>query len=67
MKSTKAFFRSYKWKKLCLEEYETGHQLKQITQEYIEYYNNKRPHQSLDYRTPAGLYLGSCNQLSTAV
>jgi hypothetical protein len=38
------FFRSYKWEKLYLEEYETGQQLKQITREYMEYYNNVRPH-----------------------
>jgi putative transposase len=38
------FFRSYKWEKLYLEEYDTGQQLKKITQEYIEYYNSKRPH-----------------------
>jgi len=37
------FFRSYKWGKLYLEEYETGHQLKKITQEYIEHYNYNEP------------------------
>lgn len=61
------FFRSYKWEKLYLEEYETGHQLRQITQEYIEYYNNRRPHQSLDYKTPAEYYFGCCNQLPEVV
>jgi len=60
------FFRSYKWEKLYLEEYETGHQLRQITQAYIEYYNNKRPHQSLDYKTPAEYYFGSSEQLPAA-
>lgn len=61
------FFRSYKWEKLYLEEYENGHQLKKITKEYIEYYNNERPHQSLDDRTPAEFYYGLKNQLATAV
>jgi putative transposase len=61
------FFRSYKWEKLYLEEYETGYQLKQVTQGYIEYYNNKRPHQSLNYRTPAEYYLGKIEQFPTAV
>lgn len=51
------FFRSYKWEKLYLEEYDTGHQLRQITQEYIVYYNNKRPHQSLGYKTPVDYHL----------
>jgi len=61
------FFRSYKWEKLYLEEYETGHQLKRITQEYIEHYNSKRPHQSLKDRTPAEYYYGNCNILTPAV
>lgn len=61
------FFRSYKWEKLYLEEYENGHQLKKITQEYVEYYNNERPHQSLNDRTPAEFYHGLESKLATAV
>lgn len=53
------FFRSYKWEKLYLEEYETGYQLRQITQEYIDHYNNSRPHQSLEYEIPADYYFYS--------
>ncbi len=53
------FFRSYKWEKLYLEECETGHQLKQITKEYVDYYNHVRPHESLSYKTPADSYYGS--------
>jgi len=55
------FFRSYKWEKLYLEDCETGHQLRQITRDYVEYYNNRRPHQSLDYKTPAEYYFGFTN------
>ncbi|UZQ84902.1 IS3 family transposase [Thermoclostridium stercorarium] len=61
------FFRSYKWEKLYLEDCETGHQLRQITREYVEYYNNRRPHQSLDYKTPAEYYFGGCKQLPAVV
>jgi len=61
------FFRSYKWEKLYLEEYETGHQLRKMTQEYIEHYNNKRSHQSLDYKTPADRYYGLSTNMSAAV
>ena len=60
------FFRSFKWEKLYLEEYETGHELKHIIQEYIEYYNNQRPHQSLNYKTPAEYYLGNLRDLPVA-
>ncbi len=60
------FFRSYKWEKLYLEEYETGHQLRKMTKEYIEYYNTERPHQSLNDQTPAVYYYG-CNSNCQAV
>ena len=60
------FFRSFKWEKLYLEEYETGHQLRKMIQEYIEYYNNKRPHQSLHYKTPAEYHFGDSEQLPAA-
>ena len=61
------FFRSYKWEKLYLEEYETGHQLKRITNEYVEHYNNKRPHQSLGDMTPVDYYYGKVESLTPAV
>ena len=49
-----------------LEDCETGHQLRKITQEYIEYYNNKRPHQSLGNMTPAEYYYGKSRILVQA-
>lgn len=61
------FFRSYKWEKLYLEQYETGHQLRQITDCYIEHYNNKRPHQALEYSTPAELYYSNINNSGMAM
>lgn len=52
------FFRSYKWEKLYMTECETGHELRQLTKEYIDDYNHERPHQSLGYKTPAECYYG---------
>ena len=52
------FFRSFKWEKLYLEEYENGHQLRKMIKEYMEYYNNERPHQSLNYLTPSQIHMG---------
>jgi putative transposase len=60
------FFRSYKWEKLYLEEYETGHELREITKEYIYYYNNVRPHESLGYKTPAECHFENGRQLPAA-
>jgi len=61
------FFRSYKWEKLYLAECETVHQLKQTTKEYIKYYNYERPHQSLEYKTPAAYYFGEDKQLLAVI
>jgi len=54
---TERFFRSYKWERLYLECPETVIELKQLTKDYAKHYNYNRPHQSLDYLTPASLYL----------
>ena len=56
-----------KWEKLYLEEYETGHQLRKIIIEYIENYNNFRPHQSLNDQTPVEQYINSFRELNPAV
>jgi putative transposase len=39
------FFRSFKWERLNLEVCGTCQQLRQIARDYVEYYNNMRPHQ----------------------
>jgi putative transposase len=61
------FFRSFKWEKLYLEECHTGHQLRRIVKEYIEHYNQERPHQSLGYKTPAECYFGTHKDLLAVV
>jgi putative transposase len=53
---TERFFRSYKWERLYLLSPVTVLELKQMTKQYIEHYNWKRPHQSLKYATPANIY-----------
>lgn len=46
------FFRSLKQEKLYIYEYSHVTALKELIDEYIEFYNNERPHQSLEYLTP---------------
>ena len=46
------FWRSIKYEHIYLKEYRTMPELKKSIQVYIDFYNNERPHQSLDYKTP---------------
>jgi len=50
------FWRSMKQEKIYLTAYETGAELYAGLQEYVRFYNEKRPHQSLEYQCPAKIY-----------
>lgn len=50
------FWRSVKQEKIYLNAYQTGAELYAGLKEYIRFYNEKRPHQSLDYQQPARFY-----------
>jgi putative transposase len=49
-------WRSLKYEEVYLKDYETVKEAKDGIKQYFGYYNNERPHQSLDYRTPAEVY-----------
>ena len=49
-------WRSVKQENIYLNAYENGQELYAGLKEYFDYYNNKRCHQSLDYKTPVELY-----------
>ena len=49
-------WRSVKYEKIFLEEFETVQELLAGLKEYFEFYNIKRPHQSLVVNTPAEIY-----------
>jgi putative transposase len=51
------FWRSLKQEDVYLKAYETVPEARKAIAAYIELYNFKRPHQSLDYKTPAEVYL----------
>ena len=46
-------WRSVKYENIYLNQYDTLRQLQTGLTAYFDFYNNERPHQSLDYRTPA--------------
>ena len=50
------FWRSLKWENVYLKDYQTPREARIGITEYIQYYNNERPHQSVDYRIPLKLY-----------
>ena len=51
-------WRSVKYEKIFLEEFETVPQLISGLKEYFEFYNIERPYRSLVGKTPAEIYWG---------
>ncbi|KAB2833368.1 MAG: transposase [Caedimonadaceae bacterium] len=45
-----------KYEEVYLKSYESVYEAKQSLTDYMEFYNNQRPHQALDYKTPAEVY-----------
>ena len=50
------FWRSFKCEEFYLNEYGSVKELRDAIRAYIEFYNQKRWHQALDYKTPASVY-----------
>ena len=51
-------WRSVKYEEVYTQDYQTPKQARQGLTKYFQYYNHERPHQALDYKTPAEVYLG---------
>ena len=57
------FWRSFKREEFYLNEYQSVSELRKAIGAYIEFYNQLRWHQSLDYKAPAQVYFsGNINQ-----
>lgn len=52
------FWRSIKYEMVYLHAIDTVMQAKNAIAEYIYFYNNTRPHQALDYKTPNEIFCG---------
>ena len=52
-------WRTVKYEEIYLHQYANGHDLIRSLRRYFDYYNNHRPHMSLDYQTPSEAYFGS--------
>ncbi len=55
---TERFWRSLKYEEVYLHEYTSPRETRQGISRYMNLYNHIRPHQSLNYRTPASVYWG---------
>jgi putative transposase len=53
---TERLWRTVKYENVYLNEYQNCGEANQGLTEYFKFYNERRKHQSLDYRTPAQIY-----------
>jgi putative transposase len=53
---TERLWRTVKYEDIYIKDYESVQALRLGLVRYFEFYNTKRPHQALDYRTPAEVY-----------
>lgn len=58
------FWRSAKYENIYIHEYSNIRELKQGVNEYITFYNNRRFHQSLNYKKPMDVYNYKENNLT---
>jgi len=56
---TERLWRSVKYEEVYIKNYSTPLEAYQGLKEYFNFYNNVRPHQSLNYKTPAQIYFQS--------
>ena len=51
-------WRTVKYEEVYLKTYSNGREAKAGLDVYLHFYNTQRPHQALDYRTPADVFNG---------
>ena len=59
---TERLWRSIKYEEVYLHSYVSPREARQNITRYMRFYNEERPHQSLDYRTPAEVYFSCENE-----
>jgi putative transposase len=53
---TERLWRTIKWEEVYLHDYGTPREARRGLTDYLQFYNQERLHQALDYRTPAEVY-----------
>ena len=59
---TERLWRTVKYEEVYPRSYRTPREARQGLARYFAFYNHERPHQALDYHTPAALYFGTHSQ-----
>lgn len=60
-------WRSVKYEEVYLNEYDSVDQLRRALGKYFYFYNEERPHQHFDYKTPMAVYKESINKNRSCV
>ena len=55
---TERLWRTIKWEEVYLHDYGSPRQARRGLSDYLQFYNQERLHQALNYRTPAEVYAG---------
>jgi putative transposase len=65
---TERLWRSLKYEEVYLHDYQSPKEARTGISRYLDFYNQERLHQSLDYQTPAEVYFGLSPQtINTAI
>lgn len=59
---TERLWRTVKYENVYLQDYASPREAQLGIRGYLEFYNQRRPHQSLDYQTPAEVYFAESSQ-----
>jgi len=59
---TERLWRTIKYEEVYLKEYASPKEARRSLTQYLDFYNHRRRHQSLDYQTPAATYHGPATQ-----
>jgi putative transposase len=62
---TERLWRTIKYEEVYIKEYESPRQARNELTAYLQFYNEKRIHQALDYCTPAEVYLAQTRKETT--
>ena len=55
------FWRTVKHEEVYLQEYDSAYSLADSLERSFDFYNNGRPHESLNHSTPAQVYWQGCS------